>query len=74
MPDEAGLGMTRFDFILKSGLPNQLLSVTFTPANGNYEGATKTVNIVISQAPLTITADNKQRGAGLASRTDPRAL
>ncbi|MCB1097607.1 MAG: carboxypeptidase regulatory-like domain-containing protein [Verrucomicrobiae bacterium] len=49
------------------GAGTSQLVATFTPANGNYNGASKAVNITINQAPLTITADDKQRGAGLSN-------
>ncbi len=35
------------------------LNVVFTPTNANYLAATKTVNLVVNKAPLTVTANNQ---------------
>src|SRR6185369_11988998 len=42
--------------ILDAG--TQTLSVTFTPASGNYAASTKTVSLTVTPAPTTITWNN----------------
>jgi len=44
------------------------LSVIFTPTDqGDYTGATNTVSLLVSSAPLTVTASNASRVYGLAN-------
>ena len=49
--------------VLNAGT-SQGLMVTFTPSDTNYAVATKTVGVDVASAPLTITADDKQRPPG----------
>ena len=51
--------------ILGVGTAQQLLVAL--PESANYLTATAMVNIDVTPAPLTITADDKQRGVGLAN-------
>ena len=51
------------------GAGNEQSLTATLPASTNYEAATKTVTIHVTPAPLTITADDKQRSAGVANPT-----
>jgi hypothetical protein len=45
----------------------QTLQVAFTPASGNYLASTGTASLVVSQAPLTVSANPASRAFGLAN-------
>ena len=54
--------------VLNAG--TQTLTARFTPTDTiNYKGATSTVQIVVSKAPLTITAEDKSRAYNVANPT-----
>ena len=59
-----------FSYAPASGTPldagTYTLTTQFTPEDtARYAGTSKTVTLTVTPAPLTITADDKQRGAGL---------